>query len=63
MKRAVQRLNTFMTSLEGHFIIRNNALFIYDKDDKLKLSIPTDILQTPTTSPGLLRQGIRRILA
>jgi hypothetical protein len=48
--------------MEGHFVIRQNALFIYDQEDHLLFFIPSYILQNPTPSPEAIRLGIRRTL-
>lgn len=62
MNGAVHRLNSLIHSMEGHFVIRQNALFIYDQEDHLLFFIPSYILQNPTPSPEAIRLGIRRTL-
>ena len=62
MNGAVHRLNLLIHSMEGHFVIRRNALFVYDQEDHLQFFIPAYILQIPSTSTEAVRLGIRRTL-
>ena len=63
MNAAVHNLNVIIGhGKSGHFVIRNNGLYVYDRHDDLRLHIPSYLLQTTPCSAGKLRQGIRHIL-
>lgn len=62
MKGTISKVNALVKSMDGHFVIRDNSLFIYDQRDHLLLFIPSYILTTPAHSADDLRQGVREQL-
>jgi len=62
MNCAVHRLNTLLHTMDGHCVIRNNSLFIYDEEDQLDLFIPSYLLQLPSPNSDHLLKRIRKML-
>jgi len=63
MNCTIHRLNVLLRSMDGHFLIRNNALFIYDSQDHLDLFIPSYLLRLPSPKSEHLLKKIRKLLS
>ena len=62
MNCTVNRLNALLRTMDGHFVIRNNALFIYDSQDHLDIFIPSYLLRLPSPKSEHLLKKIRKLL-